>query len=118
FPTSRHADLWSGIGLACAYAGGVERSALGGLREAAGEYMVHLGQGVAFAAKARQRAGNPATHTALACEVICRTSADEAADITDIALGNLAASIAGGIPAYEEWRRWTRAQVDREVLTA
>ena len=28
FPASRHADLWSGVGLACAYAGGVAAEAI------------------------------------------------------------------------------------------
>lgn len=103
FPPSRQADLWSGIGLACAYAGGVEGCALQALRAAAGAHRPQLAQGAAFAAKARQRAGNPAAHTQLACEIICGVPADVAARITDTALENLPAD--GPEPTYEVWRR-------------
>jgi hypothetical protein len=71
FPQSRQADLWSGVGLACAYAGGVDRRRLEFLREAAGPYLAQAAQGAAFAAKARARAGNPAHQTDLACGVFC-----------------------------------------------
>lgn len=103
FPPSRQADLWSGVGLACAYAGGVDRAALQALQAAAGSYRPQLAQGVAFAAKARQRAGNPAAQTQLACEIICGVPADVAAKITDAALENLPAD--GPEPTYEVWRR-------------
>jgi len=103
FPPSRQADLWSGIGLACAYAGGVEGRALQALRAAAGSHRPPLAQGAAFAAKARQRAGNPAAHTQLACEIICGVPADVAARITDAALENLPTD--GPEPTYEVWRR-------------
>ena len=53
-PRSLHADLWSGIGLACAYAGGVGRASVVQLRELAGAYRAELAQGAAFAAKTRQ----------------------------------------------------------------
>src|SRR5262249_36094553 len=54
FPARRHADLWSGVGLASAYAGGVGLGDLCALRVAAGAYVPFLAQGAAFAAKARQ----------------------------------------------------------------
>jgi hypothetical protein len=103
FPRSRQPDLWSGAGIACAYAGGVERFELESLSRASGDFRPHLAQGVAFAAKARRRAGNRTLHTEAACEAICRLPASEAAAITDAALENLAASAAE--PAYEVWRR-------------
>lgn len=104
FPQERHADLWSGAGLACAYAGGTEdRSALEHLRTSAAKHLSQLAQGIAFAAKARLRAGNVVPHTRLACEVICGMSAEEAANVTDAALENLPAD--GPEPAYEVWRR-------------
>jgi hypothetical protein len=106
FPAGRRADLWSGVGLAAAYAGGVDRAGLERLRIAAGDHMAHVAQGVAFAAKARVRGGNPATHTELACQVLCGMSADEAAKITDVALEGLAED--GTEPAYETWRRRIR----------
>ena len=103
FSANRQADLWSGIGLACAYAGGVDRAALGCLRASAVERLPQLAQGAAFAAKARERAGNPAAHTELACEVLCGMPAREAAAITDAALQDLPPD--GADPAYETWRR-------------
>jgi hypothetical protein len=107
FPLLRQADLWSGVGLACAYAGGVDRSAVESLRTAAALFAAHVAQGAAFAAKTRQRAGNPAAHTNLACELLCGLSAAAAADITDAALTDLPAD--GHVPAYEIWRQRIQA---------
>lgn len=103
FSQARQADLWSGVGLACAYAGGVDRLQIIRLRIAAGPYRACLAQGAAFAAKARQRAGIPASHTALACEILCNLSADAAANLTDDALADLPPD--GVAPAYEVWRQ-------------
>jgi hypothetical protein len=102
-PPWRHADLWSGVGLACAYAGRVTRRALAVLYDAAGPYQAHLAQGAAFAAQARQRAGNPALHTDLACTVLCGVSADAAAHIAEVTRQELPPD--GVEPAYEVWRR-------------
>jgi hypothetical protein len=107
FPAPRQADLWSGVGLACAYAGGVGRDAVEWLRAKALPYLSHLAQGAAFAAKTRQRAANPAPHTEMACRVFCRLSADAAAQITDRALVNLPED--QKIPAYEVWRQRIQA---------
>lgn len=115
FPPSRRADLWSGIGLGSAYAGGVDRGALGALAAAAGAYGPSLAQGVAFAAKARQRAGNSAPHTEIACEVLCGMSADAAAQITDASLVALPPD--GPEPAYEVWRRRIQAQFAAQEVT-
>ena len=108
FDPVRRADLWSGIGLACAYAGGVNRAALESLRIASSEYWPQLAQGVLLAAKARARAGNPAAHTELACQVLCGMSSEAAAQITDMALKNLQAD--GALPAYEVWRQRIQSQ--------
>jgi hypothetical protein len=103
FESERQSDLWSGVGLACAYAGGVGAAGVERLRARAGRYAAHLAQGAAFAAKARQRACNPAGHTDDACRVLCGASADEAARVTDEALLRLPPE--GDEPAYEVWRR-------------
>lgn len=114
FPRSRRADLWSGIGIACAYAGGCDEGALKAIRKSAAPYLAHLAQGVAFAAKARQRAGNPTPHTDLACKTLCALSADEAADLTSVALKDLPSD--GELPAYEVWRdRIQRAFATLEI---
>jgi hypothetical protein len=82
FAADRRSDLWSGVGLASAYAGGADRAALAGLRDRAGEHAAWLAQGAAFAAQARRRAGNPATHTSIATEVLCGLDDAAAARVT------------------------------------
>ena len=89
FHPSRQSDIWSGIGLACTYAGGVDSAAIAELRIAAGEYQPHLAQGAAFAAKTRLRAGNLTPHTEMATQILCGMGVNEAAEITDIALEDL-----------------------------
>jgi hypothetical protein len=101
FPERRQADLWSGVGLACTYAGGAEDQALAWLRSAAGRFRAPLGQGASFAAKARQRAGNPAPHTDRACVLLCGVPAEVAARVTDDSVRNLPTDSA---EAYETWR--------------
>ena len=103
FPSARRDDLWSGAGLACAYAGGCDRAAVESLRYAARGHLPALAQGVAFAAKTRQRAANLNTHTDTVCRLIWGRSAEETAAITDAALKDLREE--GGLPAYEVWRR-------------
>jgi len=124
FPQARQPDLWSGVGLACAYAGGRDAAHVELLRDAAGPYLAHAAQGAAFAAKARARAGNPAQNTDLACYVLCSRSAEAAAAVTDTALwGRLEAcgGLAGRLspndpePAYEIWRRRIQEQL---ILTS
>ena len=99
FDLHRQPDLWSGVGLACGYAGALPENGLRLLLRASGEFSPQLAQGVAFAAKARQRAANLMPFTERACQIICGMSADEAAQLTDEALENLS----GDVP-YETWR--------------
>ena len=114
FTVTRQADLWSGVGLACAYAGGGDRAAIEALRTAAGRFWPQLAQGVTFAAKARRRAGNPALCTETACRVLCGLSSIAAAELTDTALRAIPAE--GVEPRYEAWRRRIQAQFAEEVV--
>ncbi len=109
FPVERRADLWSGIGLAATYAGGVPAEALTALRSLAGAASAHLAQGAAFAAQAREHAGNPAAHTELACEILTGRTAEAAARVTDQARAELPADREA--PAYEEWRTRIRERI-------
>jgi len=102
----RASDLWSGVGLACAYAGGVERSGIESLRALADRFAPDLAQGAAFAAQARARAGNPTASTDLACQVLCGCSASAAAAETVRAQEGLPED--GLVPAFEVWRRRIR----------
>ncbi len=108
FSPTRQADLWSGVGFACAYAGGVDRITIETLRKEANLYRPQLARGAAVAAKARQRSGNLAPHTNLACEVLCGLSSEMAAQVTDVALQNI--PVDGVEPAYEIWRKRIEAQ--------
>ena len=113
FSPIRQPDLWSGVGLSCAYVGGVDKIAMAALRTAAEPHQVQLFQGAAFAANTRQREFNSTVHTELACQVFCSMSASAAAKITDIALENLPPDAEE--PAYEVWRRRIQAQFVPEV---
>ncbi len=99
FPESRQADLWVGIGVACAYVGGIDRAAIEALQKAAGPFAPYMALGIAFVAKGRQRAGNPVPHTDLACRVLWGLSSEHAAHIVDV--GFQALPLDGPKPAYE-----------------
>lgn len=103
FSADRQPDLWSGIGLAATYAGGVSEAVLVALRESAGSHWPQLAQGAAFAAKARQRAGNLTGYTDLAAKTLCGLSAVAAAQLSDATLENL--PVDSVQPAYEIWRQ-------------
>jgi hypothetical protein len=115
FPSTRRDDLWSGVGLACTYAGGCEPLAIESLRSAADRHLPALAQGVAFAAKTRQRAANLNPHTEIVCHLICGKTADETAAITDAALEDLREE--DGLPAYEVWRSRIRNKFTVGVTT-
>lgn len=123
FPTARRADLWSGLGLAAAYAGGAGGDALVALRSLAGTHLGDAAQGIAFAAGARGLAGNPAAHTELAAQIVCGQSAARLAEVTtrerpvvpqgpghagETSRANEPTSAA---PLYEVWRRRVRDAV-------
>jgi hypothetical protein len=115
FASERRPDLWSGVGLAAAYAGASGAAGLERLQELGGPHRAELAQGAAFAAKARLRAGNPAPHTELACQVFARASLAEAAGWTDDALRELPAATAGARPGSEIWRDRSRARARARI---
>ena len=101
FPDSRRGDLWSGVGLACTYAGGCGAREMSRLWRASDSWWPHLAQGAVFAAKARERAGNLTDHTDEACRVLAGLPAREAAALADRMLKQAADAQK---PAYEAWR--------------
>jgi len=102
FPLDFHGDAWSGVGLGTAYAGGASRAELEELRDCAGQHRAAMAQGAAFAAKARHLARNPASHTELACTVLCAISTEQAAALCDQTFIQVQSS--GQSCAYQEWR--------------
>ncbi len=106
FPAARRPDLWAGVGLAAAYAGGSDEAALRELVRLGADFKPMLAQGVTFAAEARERGRNPAAHTELACQVICGRSAPELAALAVETGRDLPPDRPEGAePAFEAWRR-------------
>ncbi|MFT4974553.1 MAG: hypothetical protein ACI8S6_000436 [Myxococcota bacterium] len=104
FEPQRHAALWSGIGLACAYASGIDRQQLVALRQAAGAHSPWLAQGAVLAAHTRHVAQNSAPHVELACEVICEMSALQAHRIAEQTMEDLRGrDRVGDQTAWELW---------------
>jgi hypothetical protein len=118
FAPDRRADLWSGLGLAATYAGGVAEDELSTLLHLADEYRSHLAQGAAFAAKARQLAAITTSHTEIACRLFCGMTCSEAASVTDSALTAIQSMRIHGHP-YEAWRSGIREYLSntRTVLS-
>lgn len=105
FAADRQADLWSGIGLAAAYAGAIDEAGLIALRAAAAGHGPDLGQGVAFAAEARWRAGNAVPHTERACQALLGLSLAQAAALARASLPAQGDDLA----SYQRWRAALRA---------
>ena len=103
FSGKRQSDLWSGVGLAAAYAGGVSESRLLILANRAEKYLPSLAQGVAFAAEAREQGGNQCEHTSLASRTICQGEPSAVAKLTRDARKGLGQNQSG--EAYMVWRK-------------
>jgi len=82
FPEARRPEMWCGIGVAAAYAGGAADADGAGLelRDLAGPYRADFLSGVPFATRMRQKGRNPSAVTDRACELLLGVSADEASD--------------------------------------
>ncbi|MER7756994.1 DUF1702 family protein [Kitasatospora sp. NPDC097643] len=102
FPADRHADLWSGVGLAAAYGGGADEAGLRAVLAHAARYPAQLARGAATAAWGRRTAGNPTAHTDLACRVFCGLGGEEAAAVVEEAARDL--PVISVEPPYEIWR--------------
>lgn len=63
FAPERQAEMWCGLGVACAYACGVEDGVLKRLAELSGRHRGHLISGVFFAARMRYLGGNYSPET-------------------------------------------------------
>lgn len=118
FDLNRQPDLWSGVGLACAYAGQASVPELESLMVSAQSNLAHLRQGVTFGAEARVRGEISDEHTERTCEVVCGMSAESAAALTQMAKADVeSASESHGLPQYELWRRRVRESLSEEART-
>jgi hypothetical protein len=109
FAPERRPDLWSGIGLAAAYAGGAGSAELADLAEAAGACRGHLGQGAAFAAAAHLSAGAMLEHCEAACQLLCGMDSGSAAATTSLARPDPVSDPDGR--HYEAWRSTIRVAI-------
>lgn len=109
FDSGRQADLWSGVGLAAAFAGGSETDELGALRREAGEYRAELALGAVFAAKARSYAGFVPSCTHSAVAALTDLSVDKATALADAT--RPADDDSDRMPVYERWRQTIRDRV-------
>jgi enediyne biosynthesis protein E2 len=107
FAPDRHADLWSGVGLASTFAGGAEADGLRGLRRLAGRHRDEVALGMVFAVKARAYAGFVPEHTEWAASALGEMSIDAAVALAD---GTVVHGDGGdAAPTYELWRQKIRA---------
>jgi hypothetical protein len=103
-PASRQSDLWSGLGLAMAYAGPANPDEIDSVLRAAGAHAANFAQGVAFACEARTRAGYVPDNTDVAARAVSGNNAHGLAELVCDARRRLPA-IDGDPPRYEIWRR-------------
>lgn len=117
FPDSRHADLWSGIGLACTYAGGVNQKQIEFLKESAKSHVSYLALGSALAAKCRLTADHIVEHNDLACSILCNMSTEEVGQLTLHIAKEIKIdpdeSVLVEQPIFETWREAIRSQLTR-----
>jgi hypothetical protein len=106
FAAERRPDLWSGVGLAAAFAGGCPPQDLTGLLTGAGDLRPEVSLGAVLANKGRHFGGHMPDHTAAAVRVLTGLSVEEAVDLADrTEVGSDAAGRRPGEPAYELWRQ-------------
>jgi enediyne biosynthesis protein E3 len=92
-PPARHADIWSGVGLAIAYAGPNTETTLATLAEASGVHRASVQLGVACAALLRSDGHNPSPYTERAASVICGRPAERIAEMARRILTSLRAAV-------------------------
>jgi hypothetical protein len=72
FPSSRHQDLWRGVGIACGYVGGNAEGDLELLLHASGDSRKNLCTGIALAAISRSASDSITPDIETACKVLCK----------------------------------------------
>ncbi|MET0446614.1 MAG: DUF1702 family protein [Pseudorhodoplanes sp.] len=80
YPAEAQGEMWCGIGVAAAYAGGIEAPTLLDLHRRAGPWSSDFLSGLPLAARMRQKGGNPSAWTDIACTALLGMTAEAAAD--------------------------------------
>jgi hypothetical protein len=117
FPAHFHADLWAGIGLAAVYAGGAMAPELQRLKGHSGAHLPFLLQGVAFAAKARERADTVTTDTNNAITAVTGYNLSTVAAVTDRALLKVD-PLQDAFTQYYAWRKMIAEELYAKTLIA
>ncbi|OKI35450.1 hypothetical protein A6A25_23520 [Saccharothrix sp. CB00851] len=112
-PPVARPHLWSGVGLAAAYAGAADEAARTEMLDLVGRHRAHFAQGVVFAAGARVRSGIVPRHTRDACAQVLGLTAEEAARWADDACADLLDS--PDVQAYLEWKARLREGIARDL---
>jgi len=107
-PVAARPHLWSGVGLACTYAGCAGPAEVAALRSAAGPDRNHFLQGVMFGVTARWRSGAVPEHTRVVAREVLDAAPQEVAAWTDAAAAGLTARTDVG--AYDTWKARLRAR--------
>ncbi|MBB5916364.1 hypothetical protein BJY24_005276 [Nocardia transvalensis] len=102
FAPERHADLWSGIGIATTFAGGVEAADLEAILARVPQFREPLAAGSAMVAKIRQQADSAIPHTHDAVRIYTGRTIDEAAALIDKAFDDIPQD--GTAAGYQAWR--------------
>ncbi|MEH1014698.1 DUF1702 family protein [Micromonospora sp. CPCC 206060] len=108
-PPAARPHLWSGVGLACGYAGAVNGDEIDRLPALAAGYLPHLRQGVTFAVGARARSGIVPPHTEDVCRRLLGTDVHTVHRWTTETSRDLESS--PHLAAYLEWKSRLRALV-------
>ncbi|MBR1147545.1 DUF1702 family protein [Bradyrhizobium sp. AUGA SZCCT0431] len=110
FPSQRQSDLWSGLGLAMAYAGPADEGDIADALENAGDCKSRFAQGVAFACEARALARHIPAQTDLAARNVSGASAEALSALVRDVRRNLPPAGAD-TPLYEIWQRQVAAAI-------
>ncbi len=102
---SRRDDLWSGLGLAMAYAGPAADSEFAAARDIAGASSAAFAQGIAFACEARARARIIPVGTDRAARTVWGRGAEDVAALVRRSRARLPRTAPANLsPRYEIWR--------------
>lgn len=104
FSKLRRDDLWSGLGLAMAYAGPFDEAGMSAACSNAGRHRIHFVQGVAFACEAHVRAQCIPEHTDQAARLLTGLDAAQVSALVRAARAELLPDQSHP-PAYEIWRQ-------------
>jgi hypothetical protein len=117
FPRERQSDLWSGLGLAIAYAGPAHGDEIDSTLQATGSDRAHFAQGVAFACEASAMARHVPAHTELTAQAVWGIGAEALSGLVRDARERLSEA-EGDPPRYELLRRSVAASFSSHHGTA